>query len=158
MNTHRQIQKNLLLYLDAELQEKEMQEIRGHLSGCAACSEEYELLKAVWKREERPEATQPPPYLWTRLAARIREYEQSPIWLWDVRALFGRISLHPISSMAVVLALAAGIYLGMPQSSDHSPEMYKESLAVRDELGLDLFDIVPPDALGSEMVTSNAKK
>ena len=60
--------------------------------------------------------------------------------------------------MAVVLALAAGIYLGMPQSSDQSREMYKQSLAVRDELGLDLFEIVPPDALGSEIVTSNAKK
>ena len=155
---HRHIQKNLLLYLDVELQGSEMQEIREHLSTCAACSEEYELLKSLWKREGKPAAIQPPPYLWTRLAARIREYEQSPIWLWDVRALFGRISSHPISSMAVVLALAAGIYLGMPQSSDQSREMYKQSLAVRDELGLDLFEIVPPDALGSEIVTSNAKK
>jgi hypothetical protein len=158
---HTRIQEKLLLYLDGNLPEGEMQRIREHLSTCSVCSKQYEVLALLWRSENRLVKVKPSPFLWTRLQARIKEYEQTPIFVWDLKRILQGITLRPFPALAVIAAIIVGIYLGSPRES----QRYKPAQSVSQlvsaavELGLDQFDIIPPGTLGSTLVNiSNRQK
>jgi anti-sigma factor RsiW len=158
---HTRIQEKLLLYLDGNLPEGEMQRIREHLSTCSVCSKQYEVLALLWRSENRLVKVKPSPFLWTRLQARIKEYEQTPIFVWDLKRILQGITLRPFPALAIIAAVAVGIYLGSPLE----PQRYKpvqsvsQLVGAADELGLDQFDVIPPGTLGSTLVSiSNRQK
>jgi len=66
------IVKMIPLYMDRELQPTEMQQVREHLSGCAACQKEFEAFEASWALLGELEEVQPEPgfigRFWTRLS------------------------------------------------------------------------------------------
>ena len=158
---HTHIQEKLLLYLDGNLPDEEMQQIREHLSACAVCAEQHDALASVWRSERRLEKVKPSPVLWTRLQALIQEYEQTPVFVWDVKNIFQGIALRPIPALAVIVAIVVGIYLGSPRESQkYKPAQSVSQLAsAADELELDQFDIIPPGTLGSTLVNiSNRQK
>jgi hypothetical protein len=147
---HTKIQEKLLLYLDGNLSNEEMQQIREHLSTCSVCAEQYDALASVWLSERRLEKIKPSPFVWTRLQTLIKEYEQTPVFVWDLKKIFGGISLRPIPALAVIVAIVVGIYLGSPRES----QKYKPAqlVSAADELGLDQFEIIPPGSLGSTLI------
>jgi anti-sigma factor RsiW len=158
---HAEIQEQLLRYLDGDLPDEEMQKIREHLSTCSACSKQYEVLASLWRSDSRLVKVKPSPFLWTRLQARIREYEQTPTLVWGLKTTLKRIPVHPFPAFAVIAAIVVGIYLGSPRESQRydAVQLANRSVAATDELGLDQFDVVPPGALGSTLIDmSNAKK
>jgi hypothetical protein len=154
---HSRIKDNLLLYLDGNLPAAEMKDIRDHLSTCSVCAKQHDMLILVWRSESRLKKATPSPFLWTRLQARIKEYEQSPAFVWDLRSSFQSIAVRPLPALVVIAAVVVGIYLGSPRG----PERYEpaESVGqlggVTDELGLDQFDMLPPGTLGSTLIDNS---
>jgi len=159
--THTEIQQQLLLYLDSELPDKDMHQIREHLSTCADCAQRRDELASVWQSESRLEKVKPSLFLWTRLQARIKEYEQTPAFVWDLKKILQAIPAHPLPAVGVIAAIVVGIYIGTPRESQkygHRQPANRSSAAV-DELGLDQFDVIPPGALGTTLVKiSNTRK
>jgi hypothetical protein len=157
---HTYIQEKLLLYLDGNLPDKEVQQIREHLSSCSDCAEQNKVLASVWQSESRLEKVTPSPFLWTRLQASIKEYEQTPVFVSDLKIIFQGIALRPIPALAVIAAIVFGIYLGTPRE----PQRYEHTQSVSqlvgapDELGLDQFDVIPPGALGSTLVNNSKRQ
>jgi hypothetical protein len=158
---HTHIQEKLLLYLDGNLSDEEMQKIRNHLSSCSICTEQHNALASVWQSERRLEKVQPPPFLWTRLQARMKESEQTSVFVWDLKRILQGITIRPFPVIAVIAAIVFGIYLGTPrepQRYEHTQSV-SQLVNVSDELGLDQFDVIPPGTLGSTLVkTSNRQK
>lgn len=154
---HTQIQAKLLLYLDGDLPDEELRQIREHLSTCSVCAEQRDALALVWRSESRLEKVKPSPFLWTKLQARIKEYEQTPILVWNLKRILSAMTLRPFAVLAMVAAIVIGIYLGSPSES----QRYKPAqlVSAADELRLDQFDVIPPGSLGNTLVDiSNRQK
>jgi hypothetical protein len=157
---HTYIQEKLLLYLDGNLPDKEMQQIREHLSSCSDCAELNKGLASVWQSESRLEKVAPSPFLWTRLQAQIKEYEQTPVFVWDLKKVLRGITIRPFPALAIIAAIVFGIYLGTPRE----PQRYEHTQSIShlagasDELGLDQFDVIPPGALGSTLVNNSNRQ
>ncbi len=151
---HEDVRERLILYLDGDLPEGVAKEIAGHLSSCPECTRRRDLLQSVWEREEFRERPAPSPFLWTRLEARIREYENrsavSKRLSWTARYVL----LHPVSVAASIVALVVGIYLGTPSSPQyhHVSRSGGTSQYVANEFDLNVFDLVPRDVLGSSFL------
>jgi anti-sigma factor RsiW len=158
---HTAIVEKLLLYLDGNLPDVEIQQIRKHLSSCADCAKRHDALASVWQSESRLDKAEPSPFVWTRLQSRIKEYEQTPAFVWDLRRTVQGIPLRPFPALAVLAAIVLGIYLGTPRESQRYETAQSSSRLVlaADELGLDQFDVIPPGTLGSTLVKiSNTQK
>jgi len=152
--THTEIQQQLLLYLDSELPDKDMHQIREHLSACADCAQRRDELASVWQSESRLEKVKPSPFLWTRLQARFKEYEQTPAFVWDLKNILQGIPVRPFPALAVIVAIVVGIYIGTPREPgrDERAQSVSQLVGSADELGLDQFDVIPPGSLGSTLV------
>ena len=117
-------------------------------------SERRDVLAAVWQTEKRMERTKPSPFLWTRLQARIKEYEQALVFVWNLKSAMQGITMQPLSILAIVGAIIVGIYLGTPRKSQGyiGGRSNIQLAGVGDELGLDKFDLIPPGTLGKTVV------
>ncbi|MFZ0456477.1 MAG: zf-HC2 domain-containing protein [Ignavibacteriaceae bacterium] len=150
---HKDIKSKLILYLDGELPEKEMEEIKLHLDDCAECTSKRDLIVSHWKKENIKQEL-PSPFLWTKIEARIKEYEQTSKFIWDFKEAFRFVVMHPVTTAIAVIAIAAGIYLGTPavnrQSTGH--QMQTSSLNISEDFELNVFRIVPDNELGSSIV------
>jgi anti-sigma factor RsiW len=72
-------------WLDGELDPREATSVQEHLNSCKSCEALEKELSEVGRLFRAAEPVQPPPYLWTRIAARLdeerREKEQVPFWV-----------------------------------------------------------------------------
>jgi anti-sigma factor RsiW len=153
---HTHIQEKLLFYLDGDLPDEELQQIREHLSTCSVCTEQHDALVLIWRSESRLEKVKPSPFLWMKLQARIKEYEQTPIFVWDLKRILSAMTLRPFAALAIIASIVVGIYLGSPRES----QRYKPAqlVSAADELRLDQFDVIPPGTLGSTLVNISNKQ
>ena len=152
--SHTGIQQQLLLYLDGDLPDETMQQIREHLSACADCAQRLAELAAIWQPENKLAKERPSPFLWTRLQARIKEYDQTPAFARDLKNILRGIPVRPFPALAVIVAIVVGIYIGTPQESQRTDRAQRsiQSLGAVEDLGLDQFDVIPPGSLGSTLV------
>ncbi len=157
---HEDVEANLILYLDRELTEKEMKRIDVHLLSCAECARKRDLLQSAWKSESIAETQGPSPFLWTRLEARIAEYEQSSSLTRYFKRTARYISAHPINVAASIAAILLGIFLGTPSLHEQNlnPRVRSASLYATSEFDLNIFDLVPRNALGSALVNGGEQK
>lgn len=153
---HTHIQEKLLLYLDGDLPDEVLQQIREHLSTCSVCAEQHDALVLIWRSESRLEKVKPSPFLWMKLQARIKEYEQTPTFVWDLKRILSAMTLRPFAALAIIASIVVGIYLGSPRES----QRYKPAqlVSAADELQLDQFDVIPPGTLGSTLVNISNKQ
>lgn len=150
MLKHRNIRRRLILYLDHELPEREMKEVREHLSGCSSCSRQKELLESLWNLDGSSSKEPVPPFMWGRIKNSIVSDAaiHFPIWQWST-------GIVPLT-VRVVFALAAillGIYLATPPNIGRSSKItLTQSKELAQEFRLDLFDMVPSGTPGSALV------
>ncbi|MBI5473575.1 MAG: zf-HC2 domain-containing protein [Ignavibacteriae bacterium] len=156
--THMQIQERLLLYLDNELSDREMKELREHLSTCSSCAERRDALGSLWQSESRSEKMAPSPFLWMKVQARIQEFEHTLPFVWLLRKLLQGVLVRPLPALAILAAMAIGFYLGSPHEAREPVQSISQMRDAADELGLDQFDVIPPDALGSTLVNISNKQ
>jgi len=120
----RRVTNLMSAYIDGELSGMEMLEIRGHLSECADCADEYESLRAVKRVCARLRAVAPGEGFQTTILARLDEVSTPPYQRmvnWVLGAVHGRLS--PVaaaltaSAIALVILSAGGIESVRPESS-----------------------------------------
>ncbi len=102
------IHKKLIFFVEGDLPEKEMQEVRFHLSGCSRCKAFAEEMKKTLNIVQLEKSAPVSPYFYTRLKARM-EKQQEAVVGQESLSLWGRV-LQPV--MFSVL-LMAGIYTGI---------------------------------------------
>lgn len=105
------IHKDLIFYLDNELPEEKMIAVEKHLKTCADCQGFLAFLQTGLQIIADEKKTDPSPYLYTRLSARLDEQpplKQQGIWI--------RIAQPAFFS----LLLLAGIYGGLRVGSSAS--------------------------------------
>jgi anti-sigma factor RsiW len=148
---HKHIQKRLLLYLDGELPQREMNNIRAHLSGCSSCYRQSVLLESMWKSDSAAPREFPPPFLWTKFQNQVEGNSERPRsirnWSTSFRPLAVRI-------VAVLAAILLGVYLASPTKSNQfskAPSL-NQPKAFAQEFRLDLFDMVPSGTPGSGLI------
>ncbi len=96
------------------LTERRRAEIEAHVSECAECARELELLDSVLALvEDHIHHHEPPAGLWHGVHNRIKDGRIEPVatrlgrWLWSPARAAG--------AAVVVLAIAAGLYIGVPR-------------------------------------------
>lgn len=104
------IHKKLIFFLENELPEKEMEDIRLHLSGCHECAAFAEYMKetlSLLDEEKRPDVN---PFFYTRVKARLERQavKESPAPVW------AKILQPAVFILLLLLGVYAGIKIGQP--------------------------------------------
>ncbi|MDD5772948.1 MAG: zf-HC2 domain-containing protein [bacterium] len=110
---HKNIKGKLLLYIDNELSQPEMMEVKTHIDVCADCREHLTVISGLW-RLEKVQKQEAPRYIWTRLAAEIKEYEHNPV-LFDIfysRKKFAYIFQPAVMVILVFISVLTGYFGG----------------------------------------------
>lgn len=99
-------------YLDRRLDAGDLESLREHLSGCAACAEELEGLRELRERvAELPRSLEPSRDLWPGIASGI---DDSKV----VRGRFGRRALlAAAASVLIVSSVVTAYYLGRSRAA-----------------------------------------
>ncbi|TSA21483.1 hypothetical protein D4R75_06180 [bacterium] len=156
---HKKIQKKILLYLDGDLLGNEKDEMQEHLRSCSFCSKRLEALSRVWRSRNAMELVKPSPYLWTRLAERIKQYECNCHLFTDMSERLGSLVRPAAFVLLFLIALVVGNYLGDFSSSTASVDSEK---AAKEEVArmfyMDAFEPYPPESIGKALtIASNGK-
>ncbi|MBN2088510.1 zf-HC2 domain-containing protein [candidate division KSB1 bacterium] len=148
---HKKIRKKLLRYLDNDLLEKEKLEVQCHLENCRSCQDDLKTVEMLWFPERLIERKSAPPFLWTRISARIQsEAKQGflnelkkPVWL----------ALRPVVMVAMfILIFFSGIKLGnlMIKPFGEGSEISAERST--DNFGMGYFEISPPGSIDADFL------
>ncbi len=111
------IHKKMIFFLENDLPEKEMEEIRLHLAGCKECAAFAEYMKKtlnVIDQERKPDVN---PFFYTRVKARLENQAVKE----TVTPLWARILQPAVFTLLLLFGIYAGIKIGQPS---HNQESY----------------------------------
>jgi len=160
---HKQIEENLLLYLDGDLPAREMASVQKHLEHCSSCKEHLDLLSDLWKAEAAATRENPSPFLWTRLEARIDEYQRNQNLFTDFFERLIRL-VRPVATLSMLVAgILLGVYFGsVPASINAQRDDFQASAQERERffnsIYLDSFRDLPPESVGGIYLTIASEK
>jgi hypothetical protein len=85
---------------------------KAHISGCAACENQYESLRSTLSALDTWTTPEPSPYFDVRLGARLREVKEQEQQGWAASWLrklgFGQLSWKPLAAATLVLIMTVG--------------------------------------------------
>lgn len=150
--SHRNIQKNLLLYIDGSLGEKDTIEVKKHLPQCPYCSQQIAVLTKIWKNGTAIEQLRPSPFLWTKLEARIVQSETTD----NVIQKFIPALRYSAAIVLFIISIFLGNYLGnLPKSSaQQSSEVTSNEYFAR-TYHLDSFELSSNESIGQVIVLTS---
>ncbi len=110
-------------------------EFNTHLQGCTACATQLEALRSTMKAMDAWTAPEPSPYFDVRLQARLKEVvaEPRPWWQTLLRPVTGWKPAMAMS-LAVVLAVGAGIYMNSINTITEKPPATSQSASAVSDL------------------------
>ena len=148
--SHRHVRHQLILYLDGDLSEQDITRVRDHLDQCPHCRRYFESFASAWR--QAPDRVAPPPFLWTRVEARIREPERPARLLADVIRHFALPARPAVMLLTLIAGVLIGAYLGnIPASTPDNREAQiavQDSEDVFDATYLESFNDMPPESVG----------
>ncbi|MEI6215531.1 MAG: DUF2275 domain-containing protein [Desulfuromonadales bacterium] len=120
MNGHNDIRRLLAPYSSSELPAGERQSVDEHLQSCAVCRSELADLQLTLRLIRSTPEIEPPPWLTTRIMARVQESaEQSVPWYQKIiNQLRFRI---PLQAIALLVVCMTGYYLMQNMESELNP-------------------------------------
>ncbi len=135
MNNHDDMRKQLSAYCGGDLAPAERIRLEEHLAGCATCRAELADLQTALRLIRTTPESEPPPWLATRIMARVRE-QQRQKRSWLQRIFFPlRIKL-PIEVAALLLVCVSGYYLARDVETElKQPAIQQEIPAAAPETG-----------------------
>lgn len=107
------IHKKLIFFLEEDLQEKEMEQIKVHLSACKKCAVFTEELRKTLGIIEDEKSVEINPFFYTRLRARLEsqtEPEKVPIW----KPALVRVIQPVFFSLLLIAGIYTGFRIGTP--------------------------------------------
>ena len=161
---HKKIQKKLILFLDKELPEREMKEVKQHLTQCRSCSKTVEQIEHLFKLEDNSKELEHFSLLWEKILQKINE-NKSPVFFTAfffkqfivVRDLSRIFLRHKCRTIVILVTLLAGLFLGVylgniSTINDLKDENSKFIKLEQDKfyysVYLDSFDDLPPESIG----------
>lgn len=103
---HSRAQDLLSAYLEHDLGDAECAEIEAHLAACTPCGTDLEDLRGAVDLLRRLPDPEPPPFLATRVMARIAAGEaRSPVWRRWLEQLGSPLVAAPLAAAAAALAV-----------------------------------------------------
>ena len=153
--SHRSIRKNLLLYIDGSLGEKDTIEVKKHLPQCPHCSQQITVLSKIWKNGTAIEQLRPSPFLWTKLEARIAQSETPNIVIQKyIPAL-----RYSVAIVLFIISIILGNYIGnLPQSSaQQSSEITSNEYFAR-TYHLDSFELSSDESIGQVILLTSSER
>jgi predicted anti-sigma-YlaC factor YlaD len=145
---HKTIQIKLLRFLDDDLAEREKAIVQRHLEGCRTCRDALKTVESMWVLERPMERETAPPFLWTRISARL-QIEAEPAFFKAFEKPL-RLALPPVVTTVVLLFIFfSGIKLGnlITGSTGDVTEISTER--VTDNFGMSYFEILPPGSINA---------
>lgn len=135
------IQRNLSRFIDNEITVLQKKEIENHLVNCKNCQRVYLGMLQSWKLLNVLPNPEQPPFLYTRIRARLLEQAGAKSRGWMERILV------PLSAtVAVILGIVIGSIVGA-----NGPVPDHVSIAennVTSSIDLNTFDDMPESSLG----------
>jgi predicted anti-sigma-YlaC factor YlaD len=142
------IQKLIPLYLDSELEDRQLQTIRKHLKDCPHCQRELTLFEKSWDLLSEWEDIEPVPgyksRFWSRLSSERAWYEQLLLNIKEFFAMKKRSLALVTASVAIILCvLTFSNYLMKIKTNKTLTAMNPQDLELLAELELAQdFDII----------------
>lgn len=107
------IHKNLIYFLEGDLPEEQMQEVKAHLSRCTECAAFAEDMKKTLGVVQLEISDQASPFFYTRVKARMEREKENEI---KTGSLFIREKI--LQPALFVTLLLAGVYTGIKIGSN----------------------------------------
>ncbi len=150
---HKEIQKKLLRYIDAELPQEERKEIQLHLEQCEQCRKDVELLYGVWNISQSIERMQPSPFLWNKISAQLEGKAQKERLIHKAGAFIRQTARPALTAAVAALALFIGIQIGgyLNTKTFSKQQTTQTTNELQDEFGLQNFQLLTSGSLGGEM-------
>jgi hypothetical protein len=107
------IHKKLIFFLENDLPENEMEEIKLHLAGCHECADFAEYMRKTLKvlnQERKPDVN---PFFYTRVKARLENQTIKEI----ATPLWARILQPAVFTLLLLAGVYAGIKIGQPANN-----------------------------------------
>jgi hypothetical protein len=92
--------------------------VKAHMSSCAACEHEFQSLRSTMNVLDTWTAPEPSPYFDVRLQARLRDLKEQPQGLfaqWMEKIGIHNLTWKPVAASAFALVMAVGIYFEIPR-------------------------------------------
>jgi len=153
---HDETEKSLLLLLDGELPAAQAAAARRHLADCPDCARKLAALEQAWKAAREAGRVEPPPFLYGRIAARIREHERNRHLLADFSESWGPMTQRATLVLLLAGAVVFGVYLGstpLNAKPDSGPAPALARTADTNASYWGSFADLPPQSLGGAYVT-----
>ena len=148
---HKIIQKKLLRYWDDELSEQEKVKVKHHLESCPECRDALKTVKLMWVTERPIERKNAPPFLWTRIAARLQSERRRDFS--EIIEKITRLTLRPALTLAVLfLIIFSGIQLGNLMTGNTGKAAALSTEKVTDNFGMNYFEILPPGSIDANIL------
>ena len=153
MMKHKEIQKKLLRYLDDELPQEERSEIQNHLERCEQCRQDIDLLSGAWNLSQPIKRSQPSPFLWNKISARLDSKAQKGQLIHKAVLFIRQMAQPALTAAVVILGLFIGINLGdrMITAQLSNQQTAITTTQSQSEFGLENFRVLSSSSLGSEL-------
>jgi anti-sigma factor RsiW len=140
----KKVRRKLVAYLDGELREKEALSVKEHLTKCAECKKEADLLEKSFYLLTSPERIEPSEDFVDNLRERIHSLEESKS---SPQPFLGRLSRLALPA-AVAAALTIGVFVGSSvEKTIPSGTLTLEEERYLASIGLDSFQDLPTGSL-----------
>lgn len=103
MTTCREFRELISLSLDQALEPEEQTRLDAHLAGCEACRTALEAYQSLHRQIRGLDAVEPPPWLTSRIMARVHGEPQPTFWRRFVRPLVANPQLQVASILLLCL-------------------------------------------------------
>ncbi len=110
------LHKKLIFFLEGDLPEKEIEQIKGHLLECANCEAFAKELKKTLEVLEEEKSPAVNPFFYTRLKAKLENQESEQKQIFWRPALF-RVLQPAAFSILLIVGIYTGIKIGQPAST-----------------------------------------
>ncbi|MFQ6083645.1 MAG: anti-sigma factor family protein [Candidatus Aminicenantia bacterium] len=104
-------EKTLLRSFDKELNTESKKTLEEHLKSCTLCQEKEKEYKTIFHTLPKQEISEPLPYFWERLKAKLKEgerFEPFSIWKWwSIRVIPSSLTFILLLVLAMIFFLPA---------------------------------------------------
>ncbi len=118
----KEVHKNLIFYIENELNAETQSKIQEHINGCVSCKKLYEKIKntlGIINKEEKNKAY---PFFFTRIQQKIEELNSS-----EIKTGFLPSFTKVLKPVTLAILLAFGIFLGINLGNKYETNNYTES-------------------------------
>jgi hypothetical protein len=119
------VQQNWIGYVENVLPEREMADIRSHLSSCADCNRLISEVSATYVLTQSMQKHVPNPYFYAALESRLKQTKKSA----TIVPLVAMRWMPMVASFLILIAIGTGIFVGKTLSNISSTATSEVSAA-----------------------------